>query len=265
MDRPSLLMCPPDYYEIAYEINPWMSVERKADKKEAARQWKAYYELLTGTLKAKVELLEPAPKLPDLVFTANGGIVRKRIFVRGNFRYKERKGEEDIFSSWFRKKGYIVRIVEPPFCFEGEGDALQMGEELYTGFHFRSDVEAHDAVSGFLKMSYFALELTDKRFYHLDTCFMPLDEKSALVFLSAFETYAQLVLIENIPDLIRVPEEEALRFACNAVVLGKDVILPEGCPQTVKELESRGFHVYSLAFGEFIKAGGAAKCLVLKI
>jgi N-dimethylarginine dimethylaminohydrolase len=265
MIAPRLLMCPPTFYDVAYEINPWMSLKRSVDKALAQKQWDAYFKLLTEELKVKVELLEPVPNLPDLVFTANGGLVHKRIFIRSNFRHKERKGEEAHFDSWFKKKGYIVKSIDKPFCFEGEGDALFMGEELYTGFHFRSDVEAHDAVSGILKRNYFALQLCDKRFYHLDTCLSPLNESTALVFLPAFETYAQLVLLENIQDPIRVPEEEALRFACNAVVIDKNIVLPEGCPTTSRELEKRGFHVYSLDFSEFIKAGGAAKCLALKI
>jgi N-dimethylarginine dimethylaminohydrolase len=200
-----------------------------------------------------------------MVFTANAGIVHKRLFVRSNFRHKERRGEETFFESWFKKKSFIVKTVDRPFYFEGQGDALWMGDEFYTGYHFRSDVEAHDIVAGYLKTAYFALQLCDKRFYHLDTCFMPLNNESALAFLPAFETYAQLVLLENIPDLIRVPQKEAVRFACNAVFVEKNVILPLDCPETTKQLESRGFHVYALDFSEFIKAGGAAKCLTLKL
>ncbi len=265
MMTPTLLMCAPDHYEIAYEINPWMSVKRHMDKDKAMAQWTAYHKLLTSELKVRVELIEPASGLPDMVFTANAGLVVKRLFIGSNFRHKERKGEEAHFLSWFRKKGYIVKVLDRPFCFEGEGDALMMNGELYTGFHFRSDVEAHDAVSGLVKAPYFALELADKRFYHLDTCFAPLDDKSALLFPHAFETYAQLVLLENIPDPVMVPEKEALQFACNALVIGKDVVLPLNCPETTKQLEKRGFRVHALDFSEFIKAGGAAKCLTLRI
>ncbi len=261
----ALLMCPPDYFEVAYEINPWMHVERKVDAAKAKTQWRKYYELLTGTLSVKVELMAPVRGLPDMVFTANGGLVRKRTFIRSNFRHKERRGEETHYETWFRKNGYIVKKIERPFAFEGEGDALFMGSELYTGFHFRSDVEAHDEISGLLGVPYFAIELADKRFYHLDTCFAPLNETSALFYLEAFEPYAQLVLLESVSDPIRVPEEEALRFACNAVVLGTNVVMPEGCPKTAGELEKRGFRVYALDFSEFMKAGGAAKCLALQL
>lgn len=263
--HPSFLMCPPDYFEVAYEINPWMSLERQVHREAAQKQWQDYHRLLTEKLNVKVEVLKPVPGLPDLVFTANGGLVRGDTFIRGNFRFRERQGEEAHYEKWFRAHQYQVKTLERPLCFEGEGDALFMGDELYTGFRFRSDLEAHDRVAGFLRTDYFALELRDARFYHLDTCFSPLNDRTALIFFEAFETYAQLLLWENIPDPIAVPEEEAVRFACNAVAGDSWVVVPDGCPVTVKELEKRGFDVYSLDFSEFMKAGGAAKCLVLRL
>lgn len=263
--KPTLLMCPPDYYEIAYEINPWMSIKRKANKALAKKQWEDFYELLTKKLKIRIELLKPVPKLPDLVFTANGGLVYKRYFVRSNFRHKERQPEERFFEQWFKKKGWIIKLILPVHHFEGEGDALFLGKELYTGYHFRSDIEAHEYVAATLKVPVYALELADKRFYHLDTCFAPLDEKTALIYLPALEVYAQQIVNETIPDVIDVPQEEALNFACNAVVIEKDVILNRGCPKTMEMLERKGFTPHALDFSEFIKAGGSAKCLVLRL
>ena len=265
MTAASFLMCPPDYYEIVYEINPWMSVKRKADLKLAKKQWEDFYNLLTQKLKIKIELLKPAPKLPDLVFTANGGLVYKNIFVRANFRHKERQPEAPLFQDWFDRRGWKIKLVPPVHYFEGEGDALFMGLDLYTGYHFRSDIEAHEFVSATVQVPHFDLKLADKRFYHLDTCFMPLDEKKALVYLPAFEPYSQQILRETVTELIEVPSAEAVRFACNAVVVGKDVVLNEGCPQTMEALQARGFQPHALDFSEFIKAGGSAKCLVLNL
>lgn len=258
-------MCPPDFYEIAYEINPWMSVKRKVDTVRAKKQWEDFYKILTEKLKIKVELLKPVPKLPDLVFTANAGLVYKDVFIRANFRHPERQPEAPFFDDWFDKKGWKTKRLPPLLRFEGEGDALFLGKELYTGYHFRSDIEAHEFVAAILKVPYYTLELVDRRFYHLDTCFAPLDEKTALVYLPAFEPYSQQILKETIPDLIQVPEAEATHFACNAVVAEKDVILNTGCPKTEEALKLRGFKSHTLDFSEFIKAGGSAKCLALRI
>ena len=106
-------MCPPDYYEVAYEINPWMSVKRKANQEVARKQWGDFYGLLTQELKVEVELLRPAPDLPDLVFTANGGLVSQNRFIRANFRHKERQPEARFFEDWFRKRKWEVTIVPP--------------------------------------------------------------------------------------------------------------------------------------------------------
>lgn len=259
------LMCPPDFFDVVYEINPWMSVQRKVSRDLARKQWEAFHDLLTKKLKAKVELLKPVPRLPDLVFTANGGLVLGPRFVRSNFRHKERQSEAAVFDEWFRRGSWEVKAVPPVYRFEGEGDALFLGKELYTGYHFRSDIESHEFVASVLGVPYYALELADKRFYHLDTCFAPLDETTAMAYLPAFEIYSQQVLRETVPDLIEIPEEEALRFACNAVVIEKEVILNEGCVRTRASLRLRGFTPHSLDFSEFIKAGGAAKCLVLQL
>jgi hypothetical protein len=90
MSQARFLMCAPEHYEVAYEINPWMSTRRHVDRALALRQWQRLYETLTGKLHAKVDLLEPVRGLPDMVFTANGGIVRKRLFVLSRFRHRER-------------------------------------------------------------------------------------------------------------------------------------------------------------------------------
>ena len=72
-----------------------------------------------------------------MVFTANGGTVRGNTFVSGNFRFKERKGEEEHFQKWFQDNGYEVKTLEQ--YQGGEGDALFYKNTLYMGWGFRSD------------------------------------------------------------------------------------------------------------------------------
>jgi N-dimethylarginine dimethylaminohydrolase len=257
-----LLLCPPDFYGIEYEINPWMSRSRKSDSALARAQWQGLRSTLES-LGAKIELVSPVKGLPDMVFTANAGLVAgKRVFL-ARFRHKERQGEEPHFEEWFAKHGFTVERLPEKKFFEGEGDALFCGETLFCGYRLRSDVRSHEFLSEQLGVLTVSLELVNDYFYHLDTCFCPLPDGRAFYFPEAFDEYGQRAIREHVTDAIVVAAEEAKHFACNAVVLGRDVVLPEGCPKLYGALERWGYKTHPLPMTEFIKAGGACKCLVL--
>jgi N-dimethylarginine dimethylaminohydrolase len=259
----SLLMCPPLYYGIEYEINPWMRTSRQADRDLARRQWDALFDILSHKVKARVRLVEPVPGLPDMVFTANAGIVRGRKAILSNFRFPQRAGEAEHFSRWFLDNEYILVRLPSRTIFEGEGDALFAGDRLYAGYQFRSDIASHRAVGDVFGCETLSLELTDKRFYHLDTCFCPLGAEALVYFPPAFDEYAQRLIEANFPRRIAVAQDEAARFACNAVVAGDSVVMNAGCDQLRRDLAAAGFTVYETDLSEFLKAGGAAKCLTL--
>ncbi len=257
-----LLLCPPDFYGIEYEINPWMSRRQSADPAEARRQWQQLRDTLQQ-LNGGTEVIAPQPKLPDMVFTANAGLVVGNRFIRSNFRHPERQGEAAHFEAWFREHGYeIVRLPEGLF-FEGEGDALFCGDLLFCGYRFRSDIRSHQQIGELLGCLVVSVELVNPRFYHLDTCFCPLPDGTAVWSPDAFDDYGQRAIRQHIADSIEVSNEEAHRFACNAIVLDKEVILPEGCPELTEALGCRGYRVRALPMTEYLKAGGACKCLTL--
>lgn len=259
-------MCRPTHYAIAYEINPWMSLRRQANRAKAWAQWQALHQLLTRELGARVRLLPPRPGVPDLVFTANAGLVAGRTFIRSNFRYAERRGEEPIVERHFRRAGFRVVTLPARYRFEGEGDALWMGRALVFGFRFRSDAPAHAALAKILRAEVLPVELVDKRFYHLDTCFCPLNADAALWFPRAFDRYGRKVIERLVEDPISVSAADAARFACNAIVVGRSIVLQAGCSAGLRrQLERRGFRLYPLDLSEFLKAGGSAKCLVLQL
>jgi N-dimethylarginine dimethylaminohydrolase len=171
--------------------------------------------------------------------------------------------EAQLFEQWFSAHGYdIVRLPEN-LKFEGEGDALFCGEVLFCGYHFRSDIQSHQWLEEHLGCLVISAESVDPRFYHLDTCFYPLSQSAAICYLDAFDEYGRTAIRQHVHDLIQVPLDEALRFACNAVVLGKDIVLPSGCPQLTGILSERDYCCHDLHMGEFMKAGGACKCLAL--
>jgi len=260
--RDHLLLCPPDYYGIEYEINPWMDRTRNAAPELARRQWAGLSEKLQS-LGCKIEVVPPQPKLPDMVFTANAGLVAGKKFIRSNFRFPQRQGEEEHFEKWFADRGYeVIRLPEKLF-FEGEGDALFCGDVLLCGYRFRSDIRSHQKIGEILKCLVLSVELVEERFYHLDTCFCPLSEGAAIWYPAAFDEYGRRTIRHHMKDLIAVRPEEAEHFACNAVVVEKDIVLPDNSPKLCAALRERGYQPHELPMTEFIKAGGACKCLTL--
>jgi N-dimethylarginine dimethylaminohydrolase len=257
-------MCTPDYFGIEYEINPWMNIRVGSDHERAREQWTALYETVQE-LGVEVDLLEPEPGLPDLVFTANAGIVYHDLFISSRFRYGVRQGEAPHFERWASQRGFKVVQLPEEYLFEGAGDALFCGETLFAGYRFRSDVRSHQWIADRLRLEVLPMELVDPRFYHLDTCFCPLAPDLAIYYPGAFDEYGRSVIRDRIPNLVEVAPEEAASFSCNAVVVGKFVILNSGAPKLARALEALGFSMRPLGFGEFIKSGGSAKCLTLRI
>jgi N-dimethylarginine dimethylaminohydrolase len=169
-----LLVCPPDYFQIDYEINPWMRRENGVDPARAVRQWQALMTVLEQDVGVGVERMQPVQGLPDLVFTANAGVVVGRRALVSRFRYPERQREEAHFARWFGERGYEVLTLDPSLYFEGAGDLLGFPDTWFGGYRQRSDIRAFPKLSEIFQREIIPLELIDSRFYHLDTCFCPL-------------------------------------------------------------------------------------------
>lgn len=267
--RPALLMCAPSLYNVDYVINPWMQGNVGAcSQTRAMAQWHGLHNLLSRL--AQVQLIEPVAGSPDMVFTANAGLVRQNTFVLSRFRHAERQGEEAWFRRWFADAGYRVTLLEDNIPFEGEGDALfsAAGERLWVGHGHRTSLRSLARLRQLWPdVDVVSLALVDPRFYHLDTCFAPLEDGSLLWFPEAFaaESRARVEQVYAPAQRIAVAEADAVRFACNVVNLGRTLVLNQISAALESELTGRGFDVWQTPLDEFLKAGGAAKCLVLHL
>lgn len=270
-----ILVCPPQHYGINYEINAWMSVECAADTALAQQQWQALTKTITQC-HAELAQVEAVKNLPDMVFTANAALVYKDKAYLARFKCPERQPEHGYFQQWFKTNTDLTIVHEPDNyfaedgqyvgpSFEGAGDALFIGDCLFAGVGFRSGAEIYPTICAALNISeHIICELVNPYFYHLDTCFCPLNDKQAIWFPDAFSPESQQRMQQH-GELFAIPEEEARHFACNAVVLDNDVIIPSGCQQTEEILSGLGFSVHQCDMTEFIKSGGACKCLTLRL
>lgn len=260
-----LLMCRPEYYGIEYEINPWMNIQHAVDHQIAVTQWDALYNTLLAC-GAHIDLVDPIQGLPDMVFTANAGLSYRNKIILPHFKFKERQGELPYFEAWFQKSGFKCwnKVTADMPYFEGAGDALLAGDLLFVGYGLRSDRKFYEQAAYVDHTKLIYCELIDPYFYHIDTCFCPINAKLAIWYPPAFTKASQEIMLNNI-ELLEVPDLEARRFACNAVVLDKHIILPADCPQISAQLIERGWTVHACEMSEYLKAGGACKCLTLRL
>ncbi len=266
--QPTFLMCSPELYDVSYVINPWMEGNLHGSCREQAMlQWQQLHRALTNI--ARVELVEPQSGSPDMVFTANAGLVHRGVVALSSFLHPERQGEEPHFRKWFGDSGFGICEIPRATPFEGEGDALFEvdGSCLWAGHGIRTRESSHRRLSETWHVEVISLRLLDRRFYHLDTCFCPLFGGYVMYFPQAFDTDSNAKIETHYPEekRIRVSEADALRFACNAVNVGRRIILNEISDALREQLESRGFRVEQVRLTEFLKAGGAAKCLALRL
>lgn len=261
-------MCPPDHYGVDYVINPWMAGQcGKTDAALAMRQWEGLKDALSAY--ADITLVPAQPKLPDMVFTANAGIVLGNTVVVSRFRNVERQGEEPHFKEWFDSYGFDCADWAQEVPFEGAGDALwdRALPLLWIGSGFRSDQAAPALLEKIYGRRVVPMKLVDPRFYHLDTCLCPLPRGYLMYYPAAFaaESLAELESLVPADKRIAVEAEDAAHFACNAVDLDDRVFMNGASESLQNRLKSAGFNAILTPLTEFLKAGGTAKCLTLKL
>jgi lysine-ketoglutarate reductase/saccharopine dehydrogenase-like protein (TIGR00300 family) len=261
-------MCAPDHYNVDYVINPWMEGNiHKSSREHAVEQWNKLYNNIKNH--AIVDLVAPEKGWPDMVFSANAGLVLGKNVVLSRFLHKERQGEEPYFQQWFEQNGYNVYNLPKDLPFEGAGDALldREGRWLWAGYGFRSELDCHPYLAKWLDIEVISLRLMDERFYHLDTCFCPLSTGYLLYYPDAFDSYSNRVIEMRVVPEKRIPiaEADAVNFACNAVNVDSIVIMNKASQSLKSRLAEVGFQVIETPLTEFLKAGGAAKCLTLRV
>ena len=266
-----ILVCPPRYFGVDYVINPWM--ESKIGSVAPRDAWAQWSDLVEDLARwAVVEQVEPAEGSPDMCFTANAGLVAGNQAVPARFRMAERRAEQAPFEAWFARNGFRVEPLEKgqseaSSAFEGEGDALfQPGQPLlWAGHGPRSDASVHARLAEVFGVEVVSLRLVDPRFYHLDTCFVPLPGGRVAYYPGAFDAEGRRAIESRFPaaNRLEVEEADAVGFACNMLRLGERLFVNQAGAGLTDRLRGWGFEVRQHPVGEFLKAGGGVKCLCL--
>jgi N-dimethylarginine dimethylaminohydrolase len=257
------LMCPPEYFDVTYAINPWMRPDQPTDPAIAMRQW-AQLRDVYARLGHDVRIIEPVAGLADMVFAANGATVIGGKVLAARFRYPQRADEAGAYLDWFRQSGY-EDLFEPEYVNEGEGDILFSGRIVLAGHGFRSDAAAVNEIGRVFGLPVQSLRLVDERYYHLDTALCVLDADTAMYYPPAFDDAGRLVLAETFAELIEAKDEDAEVLGLNAVSDGLHVVLPSAARGLAAQLTEHGFEPIGVDMSELLKGGGGPKCCTLEL
>lgn len=253
-------MCPPAHFRVTYSINPWMDPSKPVELPLALAQWEDLrdrYRALGHT----VDILDPGPGLPDMVFAANGATVIDGRVLGARFAHAERAEEAEAHLEWFRAHGF-TGIHQPVHVNEGEGDFAVTSSYILAGRGFRSSPLSHDEAQEFFGRPVIGLDLVDPLYYHLDTALSVLDDSAdeIMYYPDAFSPGSRSVLARLFPDALIAAPEDAAALGLNAVSDGRHVLLPQAAVGLYAPLRARGFEPLGMDLSELLKGGGSVKC-----
>ena len=265
------LMCAPEHFTVEYVINPWMDPGVPVDTARAVRQWQAVVDRYTE-LGHTVELIDPAPGLPDMVYTANGATgVDGRVMV-AKFSHPERAGEEQLHEAWHRAHAAELGWTEvhrPEHVNEAEGDFLLVGDWVLAGYGFRTDPRSHAELAEVVGRPVVPLRLVNAWHYHLDTALAVLDDDPAhpdiAWYPAAFSAASQQVVRRLFPDALEVSERDARKLGLNMVSDGHHVLHPADATGVADALRDRGYEPIGMDLDELLKGGGSLKCCTQRL
>ncbi|MCT2590148.1 amidinotransferase [Streptomyces sp. N2-109] len=259
-------MCPPEHFRVTYSINPWMDPGKPVDLPLAIAQWEHLRDRYLE-LGHTVEVLEPQPDLPDMVYAANGATVVDGRVLGARFAHPERAGEAVAHRDWYLSHGF-ADVREPEHINEGEGDFAITASWLLAGRGFRSSPLSHGEVQEFFGRPVIGLDLVDPRYYHLDTALCVLDDAvdgAVMYYPEAFSPGSRAVLARLFPDAIVADAADARAFGMNSVSDGHHVLVPQAAQGLFEPLRKRGFEPVGVDLGELLKGGGSVKCCTAEL
>ena len=266
-----VLLCPPAYFDVVDQKNPYMSERSSVDREKAQRQWQALRSALERA-GCQVETIAPAPGLEDMVFAANQVFVGfheavGKFIVPGRMVHASRQREVPFYVDWYRQRGYkIVDVNLGDDCLEGHGDLLWHPDwsRIYAGFGLRSTqtgVEKFRAAMSKLNIPVVPLHLIDPYCYHLDTCFCPLNNDAVLVYPDAYAPESLASLRRFWKRVHELTAGEAHKFMGNGIVANATYLTPYVTPHLESILRQEGLAPVILETSEFEKSGGSLFCM----
>lgn len=268
-----------DYFDVV-ELNAYSIGVSKVDRAKVAGEFASIKAALEQAGVEVVKVTAPAG-CQDGIFTANWGLCRGDTAVLSNLP-GPRKAEEPYVKKVLSDMG--KRVVEAPYHFSGQGDALPCGPYLLAGSNYRTDPRMHDFLAKELGYEVVSLEAIPERdaqgqpvinalsgwpdsfFYDIDLAISVLRDDLIAWCPEAFTPDSQAKIRALPLDKIEVSFSEAQQgFACNLVSTGETVVMSAHAPELKANIEARGLKTITPEITELAKGGGYIRCTTLTL
>lgn len=276
----TVLMSSAEYFGDDFAINPYMDASVPVDVERAIAEHKAVAEALQ-TAGVTIKYVAAPKDCQDGVYAANWGLGRGDTVILSSLPNK-RQAEQPHAKAVL--EGLGKKVIEAPYRFSGQGDALPCGNYVFMGSEYRTDPRMRQFVADTLGYDVIGLQtipymdehghaLTnvvtgwpDSFFYDIDLALSVLREDLIAWCPDAFMPESRERL-EALPiEKIEVSLDEAMQgFACNLVSTGEVVVMSAHAPQFQAALQARGFTTLTPGIHELAKGGGYIRCTTLTL
>jgi N-dimethylarginine dimethylaminohydrolase len=266
-----VLLCPPDYFDVVDQKNPYMSGSSTVNHAKARTQWQNLHTAFQQC-GCEVETIDPIKGLEDMVFAANQVFTGSKdgygkFVVPSRMVYDSRQREVPFYVEWFRARDY--QVIDLDFgddYLEGHGDLLWHpdGSRIYAGYGFRSTlggVGKFAEAMAKMGIAVVPLQLIDPYCYHLDICFCPLSDEAVLIYPGAYSAEALESVHKLWTRVHLLTSDEAHSFMGNGIVCNGRYITPHVTRPLETILRQEGLTPLIVDTSEFEKAGGSVFCM----
>jgi N-dimethylarginine dimethylaminohydrolase len=180
--------------------NPYIDIHYKLNQKKVLKEHLSLEKAFEYAITYSIEKQNHA--LPDIVFTANGGLclprLPKPIILLPNMKYQQRKEELPYLKAIF--KDLSLKTIDFPGTepFEGQAELkwFHGGRKAICGYGHRSTKKTFEILNAFFKKLYSAhnlqppelliIPLKSADYYHLDVAMLEFDDSKCIVHKRAF-------------------------------------------------------------------------------
>jgi dimethylargininase len=230
----------------------------KPDYELALKQHDAYIEALKSC-GVEVKVLPADEAYPDSCFVEDPAVLTRKCAIITNPGAQSRNGEVQAMIpviKEFYPEG-LIEYIKSPGTLEG-GDVMMVGDHFYVGRSHRTNEEGiRQFIAILSKYGMTGSEVPLEKVLHLKTGVNYIENNNMLVsgeFIDKpdFEKYNKIV----------VPEEEA--YGANCIWVNDTVIVAEGYPTVLAEVEKAGYKTIIVDTSEYRKLDGGLSCLSLR-